>query len=156
MTTQTAYGLIKRHSSLTQEEFSRYWRHVHAPLVIPWALANGCKTYVQIHNPRLSDWAHEPGNMPTDLDLAAWNGAGGFVFEREPGFEESARSKEYFQQVIEQDELRFLAGNSWKVARIIDPRLVEGEKVVLIEDGKATVDVGDAMEKFKSWIARDK
>ena len=40
---------LRRRSGLSREEFQRYWRERHAPLVERHAASMGCKRYVQVH-----------------------------------------------------------------------------------------------------------
>jgi EthD domain len=93
MTTNGQMGLLKGPPSLTREQFSDYWLNKHAATGIPWALANGCVYYVQIHNPRLT--AATAASPPADLDMTEWDGAAELVFEPPPGFQESAKSKDF-------------------------------------------------------------
>ena len=41
--------VLRRKPSLSREEFQRYWRERHAPLVAERAKAIGVKRYVQVH-----------------------------------------------------------------------------------------------------------
>ena len=41
--------VLRRKAGLTREEFQRYWREVHAPLVASHARALGIRRYVQTH-----------------------------------------------------------------------------------------------------------
>jgi uncharacterized protein (TIGR02118 family) len=40
---------IRRKPELSQEEFHRYWRDVHGPLVAPYAEVLGMRRYIQHH-----------------------------------------------------------------------------------------------------------
>jgi uncharacterized protein (TIGR02118 family) len=48
---------LRRRPDLTVEEFQRYWREVHAPLVAERAEVLGIRRYVQVHtvHPELND-----------------------------------------------------------------------------------------------------
>jgi uncharacterized protein (TIGR02118 family) len=41
--------VLRRRPSLSREEFQRYWREEHAPLVAERAEAIGARRYVQVH-----------------------------------------------------------------------------------------------------------
>ncbi|MCJ1382815.1 hypothetical protein MMC17_005928 [Xylographa soralifera] len=134
MTSKGMVGLIARHPSLTHEQFSDYWLHHHAALGVPWALANGCVSYIQIQDPRFSAAALAE---PPDWNIADYDGAAEPTFEPPPaGFEESAKSKDFFRRAIVPDEKKFLAGEARKIARFVDARLVEGKRIVLVEGGR--------------------
>ena len=40
---------LRRRGDLTPEEFGRYWREIHAPLVLSHSQALGIRRYVQVH-----------------------------------------------------------------------------------------------------------
>jgi len=46
---------LRRRPDLTWEEFSRYWREVHAPLVAERAAVLGIRRYVQLRTVQLPD-----------------------------------------------------------------------------------------------------
>jgi EthD domain len=154
-------GLLKRHPSLTREQFSDYWLHTHAVTAIPWALANGCVYYVQIHNPRLTTAAAE--TAAADLDIAEWDGAAELVLKPPPGFKESAKAKDFFRRVVVPDEKKFLIDEARKHAKFVDAGTVEGERVVLVENGKIAVgkggrpvvDITEAMKVWDEWVVED-
>ena len=153
MTTDGQLGLIKRHPSLTRKQFSAYWLK-HAATGLPWALANGCVSYVQIHNPRLT--ASAASSPPTGLNIDDWDGAAELVLEPRPGFEESAQSKTFFREVLVPDEKRFLIDEARKHVRFVEAGVVEGDRVVIVEDGKVVVGkdgqpVVDITEATRVW-----
>ena len=49
---------LRRRSDLTREEFQRYWRETHAPLVHSHAEVLGIRRYVQVHT--VPDELHAP------------------------------------------------------------------------------------------------
>jgi uncharacterized protein (TIGR02118 family) len=49
---------LRRRSDLTREEFQRYWREEHGPLVRSYAEVLGIRRYVQVHT--LPDEVHAP------------------------------------------------------------------------------------------------
>jgi hypothetical protein len=161
MTSNGLMGLLKRHPSLTREQFSDYWLNTHAAIAIPWALANGCVHYVQIHNPRLTTAAAV--SPPADLDIAEWDGAAELVFEPPPGFKESAKAKDFFRRVVVPDEKKFLIDEARKHAKFVDAGMVEGERIVLVEngkiavdkDGQLVVDITEAMKVWDEWVVED-
>ena len=155
MTSNGQMGLLKRHPSITREQFSDYWLNKHAPAAIPWALANGCVNYVEIHNLRPTK------TTPADLDISGWDGAAELVFQPPPDFQESAKSKDFFRKVVVTDEKKFLVDEARKHARFVDAGTVEGERVVLVEngklvvgeDGRPVVDITEAMKAWDEWVA---
>ena len=154
MTTKGQLALIKRHPSLTRDQFSAYWLK-HAATVLPWVLANGCVSYVQIHNPRLT--AAATSSTPPSLDMDDWDGAGELVFEPpRPGLEESTKSKAFYREVVVPDEKRFLVDEARKHAQFVEADVVEGDKVVIVQDGKVAVGkdgrpVVDFTEATRIW-----
>lgn len=56
---------LRRRPDITEEEFHRYWRHEHGPLVVRHAAALGIRRYVQLHT--------RPG--PVNAMLTAGRGA---------------------------------------------------------------------------------
>lgn len=157
MTAEGMVGLLTRHPSLTHDQFSDYWLHHHAAVGIPWALANHCVSYVQIHDPTFSAAARA---HPPDWDMAAYDGAAELTFAPPAGFEETAKSKDFFQKVLVPDEKRFLKGEARAIARFVDAGLVEGKRIVLVEggklkvgdDGKSVVDMTEAFRVWDQWV----
>ncbi len=41
-------GFVKRRPDLSEEDFYKHWKDVHAPLVAPWALKHGVTGYTQV------------------------------------------------------------------------------------------------------------
>jgi hypothetical protein len=154
-------ALLKRHPSLTREQFSDYWLNTHAVIAIPWALANGCVYYVQTHNPRLTTAAAV--SQPEDLNIAEWDGAAELVFEPPPGFKESAKAKDFFRRMVVPDEKKFLIDEARKHVKYVDAGTVEGERLVLVEngkivvdkDGRPVVDITEAMKVWDEWVVED-
>jgi len=160
MTHPNHLALLKRHPSLTPAQFSFYWLHTHAALVLPWALANGCVSYIQTHNlylsPSLSTSPSTSTSSPADLNIADWDGCAELIFEHPPGWEESAKSKDFYRRVIWPDEKRFLVGEARSHAKFVDKGLVGGERVVIVENGMVAVGndgrpVVDITEGMRVW-----
>ncbi|MDX2378369.1 MAG: EthD domain-containing protein [Acidimicrobiia bacterium] len=66
---------LRRKPGMTREEFQRYWRDQHAPLVAERAEVLGIKRYVQVHTADLPD-VHEAlqarnGGSPEPFDGVA-------------------------------------------------------------------------------------
>lgn len=62
---------LKRQPQLSREEFQRYWREQHAPLVKRHAAALGMLRYVQSHTlnaPRLAVFAQMRGSADREFD----------------------------------------------------------------------------------------
>ncbi|KAK5196697.1 hypothetical protein LTR99_005489 [Exophiala xenobiotica] len=142
-------ALLRRNATYTREQFSAHWLK-HAAKVTPWALENGITYYAQIHNPRLA-----PGVMvPSALNVSGWDGAAEMIFERGPDFKSTAKSDDYYQKVILPDERAFLMSEALQHLRWMDPGTVVGDKVVIIEDGKAMIDCEETMGIWKDWTAK--
>jgi uncharacterized protein (TIGR02118 family) len=64
---------LRRREGLSREEFQRYWREHHAPLVAGRAEALGIRRYVQLHtlDDELSAKAAGPRHGPEPFDGAA-------------------------------------------------------------------------------------
>ena len=64
---------LRRLSHLSREEFQRYWRQQHAPLVQAHAAALGIRRYVQAHtvDPPLSQGIAAARNAPDPFDGVA-------------------------------------------------------------------------------------
>jgi hypothetical protein len=158
MTTNGRMSLLKRHPSLTREQFSDYWLNNHAATAIPWALASGCVYYAQIHNPRLT--AAATASPPADLDITEWDGAAELVFQPPPDFQESVKAKDFFRRVVVPDEKKFLIDEARKHAKFVGAGTVEGQRIVLVEngkivvggDGRPRVDITEAMKVWDEWV----
>lgn len=104
-----------------------------------------------------------PGNKPEDLDVSAYDGAAETIFDHPPGFQGSAKSKDFFQKVIVPDEKRFLEGAAREIARFVDARLIDGDRIVLVEDGKVklgedgkpVVDTTLASKTWDEWVVQE-
>ncbi|MCJ1291897.1 hypothetical protein MMC34_003445 [Xylographa carneopallida] len=155
MTSKGTLGLIARRPSLTRAQFSDYWLHHHAALALPWVLAKGCVSYVQIHEPHFSTFA-AAADAPPDWDIADYDGAMELLLEPPPGYQEPEKAADFFRRYVLPNEEKFLAGGEKKILRFVDARLVEGRRVVVVEGGKVVVGedgrpVVDAEEAFRVW-----
>lgn len=62
-------AILKRHPSSTPQAFRTHYTTRHAPLALPWCLANGVTYYAQIHAPLR--WASEDlREQFADVDLS--------------------------------------------------------------------------------------
>jgi hypothetical protein len=131
-------ALIKRNPSMTKEQFSTHWFENHASIVIPYFLSVGVEYYAQIHNPvLLPDASTSPENQ--DLDISDWDGAAELKFadvKPERPHAEVEASTKYWKEVIVEDEKRFLVSPALDHVRRIAANTVDGERRVIIEDGK--------------------
>ena len=61
---------LRRREGLSREEFQRYWREHHAPLVRSWAPVMGVRRYVQLHtlDSPLNDALRAPRDGPEPYD----------------------------------------------------------------------------------------
>jgi hypothetical protein len=142
-------ALIKRHPSMTKEQFSTHWYKNHAPKVIPYFLSAGVDYYAQIHNPVLTRGA----SVTEDLNLSDWDGAAELKFaEGKP--EVSGAGMKYFQEVVLVDERRFLVSEALEHVRMVDPGTVTGDRKVIIEGGKLVceLDYASDAEVWSSYM----
>jgi hypothetical protein len=140
-------ALLKRHPSMTKEQFSAHWYNSHAPKVIPYFLSAGVDYYAQIHNPVLI-----PGASPAeDLDISDWDGAAELKFA-EVTPEGPEGGKKYFQEVILVDERRFLISEALDHVKRVDPGTVKGDRKVIIEGGNVVCEL-DYGSDAKIWTS---
>jgi hypothetical protein len=92
--------------------------------------------------------------VPSDLNVSEWDGAAEMIFERGPDFKSTAKSDDYYQKVILPDERAFLTSEALQHLRWMDPETMAGDKVVIIEDGKAMIDCEETMGIWKDWTAK--
>ncbi|TDZ37119.1 hypothetical protein C8035_v008942 [Colletotrichum spinosum] len=98
---------IKRKRSLTQSEFFHYWENVHGPLVKPWAQKHGIIAYTQVH----ASFAMSQGvTQATPQAVQSLNGFDGYAIFEIPSLDvfEAALEDEYYRDVIETDERKFI------------------------------------------------
>jgi uncharacterized protein (TIGR02118 family) len=98
---------LRRRPELSREEFDRYWREQHAPLVERVAPALGVRRYVQVRtlDSAITDALRAPRNAPEPFDGVAelwWDDEDALV--RATGAEEGRRAA---RELIE-DERRFI------------------------------------------------
>ena len=98
---------LRRRTDVSEEEFHRYWRHEHGPLVTRHAGVLGIRRYVQLHtvpgplNDVLATSRHTP---------AAYDGVAELWFDDADAFATSAGSAEGRAAAAElaRDEERFI------------------------------------------------
>jgi hypothetical protein len=73
------------------------------------------------------------------------------IFERAPDFKSTAKSNDYYQKVILQDEETFLLSKALQHIRRVDSGTVVGNKVVIIQDGKVMIDCEEDMKIWREW-----
>ncbi len=96
-----------------------------------------------------------PGAMlPSDLHIAEWDGAAEMTFERGPDFKSTAKSDDYYQKVILPDERAFLISEALQNLRWVDPETMVGDKVVIIQGGRAMIDCEEDMKIWNDWPAK--
>ncbi|KAF1954557.1 hypothetical protein CC80DRAFT_550164 [Byssothecium circinans] len=101
---------IKRNPALSLEEFYSHWREKHAPIIVPWAEKYGFRRYQQIH----AAGTILPNNIPTtsspsapENEMEEFDGIAIFVVQSLEDLE-AAFNDEYFRNVIQRDEKKFL------------------------------------------------
>ena len=73
------------------------------------------------------------------------------LFERAPDFKSTVKSNDYYQKVILQDERAFLLSEALQHIRRVDSGTVVGNKVVIIQDGKAMINCEEDMKIWREW-----
>ena len=158
-------SLLKRHSDLSPEVFRSHHTQCHAPLAIPWALANGVTYYAQvrlsqylphlevdqeqIHRPlRWANAEVERKYTALGIELEVWDAVGENVFPPGPpitSLQDFFRGKigmPYYKEIILPDKRSFLIDEALKHLQGVEPGAVEGDRVEFIVDGKAVMDLG--------------
>jgi len=92
--------------------------------------------------------------VPSDLDISEWDGAAEMTFERGPDFKSTTKSDDYYQKVILPDERAFLLSEALQHLRWMEPGAVVGEKVIIIQDGKAMIECEEDMKIWGDWSAK--
>jgi hypothetical protein len=143
-------GLLKRHPSMTQAQFSHDWFTKHAPLVVPFFLHSGITHYEQLHGPLLPS----PTTPPTLVPLIAnYAGAAGLtsptILSTFPPASFPAWKLAYYREIILVDERRFLESEALEHVYRVPPQTVMGERRVVIEDGKCLIEVSE--EVWEVW-----
>ena len=64
--------------------------------------------------------------------------------------QEPAWKKAYYEEVILVDELRFLASSALSHYKMAAPGTALGEKKVVIQDGKAVIEIPVCVDRFMS------
>jgi len=139
-------ALIARKPTMSQKEFSDHWYNKHAPLVLPYFLSFGFQYYAQTHGPLTSK------NEEVKKILGGFDGAAESIHSSTSRTEpESAWKKAYYDEVIRPDERRFLVSEALHHFKVVPAGSVEGEKRVVIQDGKAVIDVPEDGEVMRVW-----
>jgi len=168
-------GLLKRNPSMTQEEFSTHWFTKHAPLIVPFFLDLGVQHYEQVRSPLLSSQLrfssvhltrpkqmHGPltATSPTFTTLVStYDGAAGMPSQSDlQNFPPPSLAKwklAYYREVILVDERHFLVSEAMQHIHRVPPMTVEGERNVVIHDGKCLINVPESVwEVWRSYEAK--
>ncbi|KUJ07810.1 uncharacterized protein LY89DRAFT_600948 [Mollisia scopiformis] len=153
-------SLIARHPSLTQEEFCEYWYTKHAPLVVPMFLYSGTQHYeqalletdlsLQIHGPLT--YTTPSASSDLEIQLHHFSGAAA-ILRRQPSSDNPSPTpkwvQDYYTEVVVIDERKFLVSEAANHYVRVPPETVNGDKKVIIQDGKCLIEVGD--EVWKVW-----
>ncbi|KAK6442081.1 hypothetical protein LTR95_001700 [Oleoguttula sp. CCFEE 5521] len=165
-------GLLKRRTGMTHESFRQYYVEHHGPVALPWCFAMGVTYYAQvshhlssflrlqvltqgkIHRPLrwASDTAREKYSQTVDLEQ--WDAVAEMLFPFDFDFGNwlaaGTVGKQYFQDVILPDERRFLLSNAMEHLQGVDAGSVVGDRIVLMQNGKATVEYEEWQRLFKA------
>jgi hypothetical protein len=107
---------------------------------------------IQIHDIHLQSTSAE-----IDFDINEWDGASEMIFTasaetRAEWSENDPCYLGYYENVILPDERQFLVSEAMSHVKRVDPDTVCGQKVVLIENGKAVVDIpDDVLQVWRQW-----
>ncbi|KAH9222484.1 hypothetical protein DL95DRAFT_326207, partial [Leptodontidium sp. 2 PMI_412] len=139
-------GLLTRNPSMTREEFSEHWYTKHAPLVIPMFLYLGVQHYQQIHPP----FTPLTPNPNPNLDLLSFDGIAGLPSPSALSAIASGAGmpkwvQAYYDEVVKVDERRFLVSEALEHIVRMPPRTVQGTVRVVIQEGKALVEVPEGV-----------
>jgi len=135
--------LVKKNPALTDEEFSKYWATRHAYVVVPYLTNHGYQYYAQIHSPKITPKVADP---TLAAEIRTFSG-GVELVGAQPGDptkmkeDEPAWMKAYHEEVIVGDEKKFLKSEALGHIKWVESGSIEGDTLVVIEDGKAKVDV---------------
>jgi uncharacterized protein (TIGR02118 family) len=114
---------LRRRPDLTWEEFSRYWREVHAPLVSARAELLGIRRYVQVRT--VQDPAlHAALQRRNDGSPPPFDGIAELWLDDLPGRERGEAARQAARELLE-DERNFIDlpnspiwyGEEWEVVR---------------------------------------
>jgi hypothetical protein len=113
---------------------------------------------LQIHRPlRWSTPELETKYKALGIDLEEWDAVGEMVFPPIVTLDDYYRpktGKAYHLAVILPDEKRFLLDEALKILQSVEPGAVSGDRVELIVDGKAVVDVDEWQKVFDEYDAQ--
>ncbi|KAE9373326.1 hypothetical protein N431DRAFT_482390 [Stipitochalara longipes BDJ] len=146
-------GLLKRNPSMTPEQFSTHWLTKHAPLIVPFFLDLGVQHYEQMHGPLTTT-----STTFTSL-ISTFDGAAGMPSPSDlANFPPPSLAKwklAYYREVILVDERRFLASEALEHIHRVPPMTVDGERKIVIRDGKCLIDVPESVwEVWREYEAR--
>ncbi len=96
---------LRRRPDLSWEEFSRYWREVHAPLVAARAELLGIRRYVQVRTAQ-DPALHEALQRRNDGSPPPFDGIAELWFDDVEALRKAWRSPE--GQAVREDEKRFI------------------------------------------------
>jgi predicted enzyme related to lactoylglutathione lyase len=125
---------LRRHPHLSREEFQRYWRDVHAPLVHARASVLGIVRYVQSHTRTDAGAVHDHLRARNGGSLAEFDGVAELWVRRPPG-EPSDAARQAASELLD-DERNFIdLANS--------PMTLTAEHVVLADERRLLVATHD-------------
>jgi uncharacterized protein (TIGR02118 family) len=95
---------LRRKPGMTREEFQKYWRETHGPLVASVATVMGIKRYVQVHTPLDAERHHDAtrGDMDEPFD-----GIAELWFDRESATG-TPEQRAAAARLLAQDEANFI------------------------------------------------
>lgn len=105
---------------------------------------------LQIHNPRVAHGV----TVPSNFNISGWDGAAEMAFERGPDFKSTAKSDDYYQNVILPDERTFLVCEALQHLQWMDPGAIVGDKIVFLQGGKALIDCEEDMKIWNNWLVK--
>ncbi|KAL7929891.1 hypothetical protein V8C35DRAFT_284035, partial [Trichoderma chlorosporum] len=138
--------LLKRNAIFNDKDKDFYdsWEKEHGQRALPWALATGVTYYAQIHRINSND-----PNVSAD----EWDGA--IEYDIDPNIStvannpsREAASAAYYKEQIVEDERRIFISDAASHSKNVPHGTVNGTKVVMIENGKATRPIDERWTKL--------
>lgn len=93
--------LLKRKPGMTREEFSRYWREVHAKVALDFPGSRHIRRYVQNHMMNPASLGNWPGAVNED-----WDGVAEVWFDSLEDLHQTMNDPDYLK-IVRPDEEKF-------------------------------------------------
>ncbi|MCJ1467526.1 hypothetical protein MMC07_006151 [Pseudocyphellaria aurata] len=137
---------LKRRSDITEEQMYHHWEHVHAPLVVPWAVKHGFKKYTLLPTPMKSREEIYAVLQPPLHGTMDYEGMVELEVESLEKFTAACKDP-YFVNVIKPDEINFLDSKSTEAIGAS----TMGISKKIVEGGHAMIDTSKVMSVWEEW-----